>query len=166
VKFDESKCWNWKDKASNEFDSHFYLSDSETEEAEIEEQEEIVEDEGGAEVANRPTRNTQPPARLRDYERFPDQAVTNEGDFVQLAILIEVELVSFEEALKQNHWKKAMIAELDSIEKNETWKLVQLPTDKKCIDVKWVFKTKLKPDGQVAKYKARLVARGFLQKYG
>jgi len=59
-----------------------------------------------------------------------------------------------------------MIEELDSIEKNEIWRLVQLPTDKKCIDVKWVFKTKLKPDGQVTKYKARLVARGFLQKYG
>jgi len=103
---------------------------------------------------------------LRDYERFPDQAVTNKGDFVQLAMLVEVELVSFEEALKQNHWKKAMIEELDSIEKNDTWRLVQLPTDKKCIDVKWVFKTKLKPDGQVEKYKARLVARGFLQKYG
>jgi len=50
VKFDETKCWNWKDKASNEFDSHLYLSDSETKEVETEEQEEIVEDtnEGGA----------------------------------------------------------------------------------------------------------------------
>jgi len=103
VKFDESKCWNWKDNASNEFDSHFYLSDSETKEVETEEQEEIVEDEGGAIVANRSTRNTQPPARLRDYERFPDQAATNEGDFVQLAMLAEVEPVSFEEALRQKH---------------------------------------------------------------
>jgi len=54
-----------------------------------------------------------------------------------------------------------MTDELKSIEKNETWKLVQLPIVKKCIDVKWVFKTKLKPDGQVKKFKARLVARGF-----
>jgi len=84
---------------------------------------------------------------LRDYERFPDQAVLNEGDYVQLAMLAKDEAVSFEEALKQNHWKKAMIEELDSIEKNDTWRLVQLPTDKKYIDVKWVFKTKLKPDG-------------------
>jgi len=154
VKFDETKCWNWKDKTSNEFDSHLHLSDSETDEVETEEQEEIVEDtnEEGARVSNRLTRNTQPPSKLRDYERFPDQAVTNEGDFVQLAMLAEAEPVSFEEALKQNHWKKAMIEELDSIEKNDTWRLVQLPTDKKCIDVKWIFKTKLKPDGQVAKY--------------
>jgi len=103
---------------------------------------------------------------LRDYERFPDQAVTNEGDFVQLAMLAKDEPVSFEEALKQNHWKKAIIEELNSIEKNDTWRLVQLSTDTKCIDVRWVFETKLKPDGQVAKYKAMLVARRFLQKYG
>jgi len=59
-----------------------------------------------------------------------------------------------------------MIEELDSIEKNATWILVQLLTDKKSIDVKWLFKTKLKPNGQITKYKARLVARGFLHKYG
>ena len=28
---------------------------------------------------------------------------------------------------------------------------------------KWVFKTKLKPDGTIDRYKARLVARGFSQ---
>jgi len=49
-------------------------------------------------------------------------------------MLVEVEPVSFEEALKQNHWKKAVIEELDSIEKNDTWRLVQLPTYKKCDD--------------------------------
>jgi hypothetical protein len=142
VKFDESKGWNWKDKASNNIDSQHHLSDSEIEDAGTEETEEIVgdTDEGGAGVVNRPTRNTQPPARLRDYERFPDQAITDEGDMIQAAMLAESEPVSFEEALKQSHWKKAMIEELDSIEKNETWRLVQLPTGKKCIDVKWVFK--------------------------
>ena len=69
VKFDESKRWNWKNMASNKFDNHFYLSDSETEEVETEKEEEIVEDidEGGEEVVNRPTRNTQPPVRLRDF---------------------------------------------------------------------------------------------------
>lgn len=168
VKFDESKCWNWKDKTINESDSLFYLADVEIEGYEVEEPEEGVEnaDEGGARFSNMPRRNTQPPAKLRDYERFPDQAVSEEGDMVQLAMLAETEPVSVKEALSQEHWKKTMIEELESIEKNETWRLVKLPTDKKCIDVKWVFKTKLKPDGQVEKYKARLVARGFLQKYG
>jgi hypothetical protein len=59
-----------------------------------------------------------------------------------------------------------MIEELASIEKNQTWELVELPPNKKAIQVKWVFKLKLNPNGTIAKYKARLVARGFLQKKG
>jgi len=34
------------------------------------------------------------------------------------------------------------------------------------INVKWIFKLKLKPNSEVAKHKARLVARGFMQKAG
>jgi histone deacetylase 1/2 len=96
--------------------------------------------------------------------RFPDTAVSDEGEIIQLALLAESEPVSLEQAMKEKHWKNAMLDELQSIEKNETWRLVKLPADKKCIDVKSVYKTKLKPDGQVAKYKARLVARSFLQR--
>jgi len=165
VRFDESKGWHWKNNASNKNDSKFYLSYSESDETKVEEQIKNVEntDEGGA---SRPTRRIQPPRRLNDYERFPDSTINDESDIIQLAMLAKAELVSFEQALKQKHWKEAMIHELKSIEKNETWKLVQLPTNKKCVDAKWVFKTKFKPDSQVAKFKARLVARGFLQKYG
>src|ERR1043165_7453282 len=51
-------------------------------------------------------------------------------------------------------------------EEPKTWKLIELPREKKAINVIWVFKVKLKPDGSVGKHKARLVARGFLQKPG
>ena len=59
-----------------------------------------------------------------------------------------------------------MKEELDAIERNKTWKLTELPKGKKAISVRWVFKQKLKPDGSIGKHKARLVARGFLQKPG
>lgn len=59
-----------------------------------------------------------------------------------------------------------MIEELQSIEKNDTWELVELPPRKTPINVKWVYKTKMKPNGEVGRYKARLVARGFLQRHG
>lgn len=35
---------------------------------------------------------------------------------------------------------------------------------KKLIDVKWVYKLKLRPNGKISKCKTRLVARGFQQK--
>ncbi|KAK6118919.1 hypothetical protein DH2020_047337 [Rehmannia glutinosa] len=59
-----------------------------------------------------------------------------------------------------------MEEEIKMIEKNETWELTDLPQDKEAIGVKWVYKTKLNPDGSVQKYKARLVAKGYAQQYG
>ena len=56
--------------------------------------------------------------------------------------------------------------ELKSIEKNNTWALISLPPNKKAINVKWAFKVKEGPNGEVLKHKARLVVRGFLQKAG
>ncbi|PNX61382.1 equilibrative nucleoside transporter 3-like protein, partial [Trifolium pratense] len=56
-----------------------------------------------------------------------------------------------------------MEEELCAIEKNQTWEIVKLPSGKKAITVKWVFKLKLNPDGSITKHKARLVARGYLQ---
>ncbi|GAU48847.1 hypothetical protein TSUD_188320 [Trifolium subterraneum] len=52
------------------------------------------------------------------------------------------------------------------MERNNTRELVSLPTGKKLIAVKWVYKVKHKPDDTIAKYKARQVAKGFLQKPG
>ena len=77
-----------------------------------------------------------------------------------------VEPDSFEEADLDESWRNAMKAELEMIEKNNTWKLVDRPFGKPIIGVKWVYKTKLNLDGSVQKNKARLVAKGYSQKPG
>ncbi|XP_031281873.1 uncharacterized protein LOC116140369 [Pistacia vera] len=64
------------------------------------------------------------------------------------------------EATKSEVWRAAMKEELVMIEKNQTWNLVDRPQNKKVIQVKWIFKKKLKPDGSVFKHKARLVVKG------
>jgi hypothetical protein len=56
-----------------------------------------------------------------------------------------------------------MNEELDQIEKNDTWELVQRPKNKNVIDKKWVFRNKLNEYGQVTKNKARLVCKGYAQ---
>ncbi|CAJ2634277.1 unnamed protein product [Trifolium pratense] len=61
-------------------------------------------------------------------------------------------------------WQEAINDEMDSLESNKTWHLVDLPPGCKPIGCKWILKKKLKPDGTVEKYKARLVAKGFRQR--
>ena len=77
-----------------------------------------------------------------------------------------VEPESFEDANLDESWRNAMKAELEMIEKNNTWTLVDRPFGKPIIGVKWVYKTKLNLDGSVQKNKARLVAKGYSQKPG
>lgn len=64
------------------------------------------------------------------------------------------------------HWKAAIVEELEALKQNDTWELVSLPPDKRCITSKWVFKIKRHPNGQIHRYRARLVARGFDQVAG
>ena len=41
---------------------------------------------------------------------------------------------------QSNEWLEAMQEELRSIEDNGTWEKLQLPSDKKAIGCKWVYK--------------------------
>jgi hypothetical protein len=59
-----------------------------------------------------------------------------------------------------------MVEEMDALDKNEAWDLVEFPTGRKAIGSKWVFKKKLNAEGKVEKYKAWLVAKGYSQVEG
>lgn len=60
----------------------------------------------------------------------------------------------FEDAMKEEKWRQAMDAEIQAIEKNNTWTLTDLPKGAKRIGVKWVYKTKHDEQGAVIKHKA------------
>lgn len=55
---------------------------------------------------------------------------------------------------------------MESVEKNGTWQLTNPPPGQKVIGVKWVYKIKRDADGNVVKYKARIVAKGYVQEHG
>jgi hypothetical protein len=59
-----------------------------------------------------------------------------------------------------------MQSEMDVVEKNNTWKLADLPRGHNAIILKWVFKLKRDEAGAIVKHKARLVACGFVQREG
>eukprot|EP00253_Pinus_taeda_P019467 PITA_19467 len=56
-----------------------------------------------------------------------------------------------------------MVDEMASLHKYEAWDLVELPTGRKPIGSKWVFKKKTNAEGKVEKYKARLVEKDYSQ---
>ena len=84
----------------------------------------------------------------------------------------ELLLVSAEEpptfalAKRDGNWRRAMLEEMKAIEENETWQLVDPPPGCRPISLKWVYKVKRDELGAIVKYKARLVARGFVQREG
>ncbi|GKA09246.1 50S ribosomal protein L4 [Tanacetum coccineum] len=76
---------------------------------------------------------------------------------------------TFSEAMSSRDaplWKEAINDEMDSILKNQTWELAELPMGMRPIGSKWVFKKKLNLDGLISAFKARLVAKGYMQKRG
>ncbi|MCO5562885.1 hypothetical protein L7F22_016521 [Adiantum nelumboides] len=59
-----------------------------------------------------------------------------------------------------------MIEKMDTLYGNETWELVAPPKSKEPIGCRWVYKVKHKSNGNVSRYKTRLVAKGYAQTYG
>ena len=74
--------------------------------------------------------------------------------------------------LDQVHWRKAIGAELVSMKLRDVFRAAKMLSGQRAIGTKWVFKIKIKikikrkADGSIEKYKARLVTKGFGQKYG
>lgn len=76
------------------------------------------------------------------------------------AITTRTEPRSFKEAVKDPGWRKAMQEEVDALERNKTWTLEDLPSNKRVIGCRWVYKIKYQSDGTVERLKARLVVYG------
>ena len=68
--------------------------------------------------------------------------------------------------MNSEKWAEAMENEINSLSQNGVWELKELPDGRKPIGCKWIYKTKLDENGHITRYKARLVAQGFTQRYG
>ena len=80
--------------------------------------------------------------------------------------MVEYYPQAYEEPAGDPIWKASMKEEFSSLQKSNTWELVDLPPGRKLVQCKWVYKTKFDANGYPLKYKAILVAKGYSQVHG
>jgi hypothetical protein len=103
-------------------------------------------------ILERDFRRRKPPERL--------------GYMALMTQLIDVELSSYENVAWYKVWQEATMEEYVSIMKNDVWKVVLMPKDKKVVGSKGIYKVKHAANGSVDKYKACFMAKGFSQREG
>ncbi|KAL8099426.1 hypothetical protein AgCh_031889 [Apium graveolens] len=98
---------------------------------------------------------------VKTIQSLPDQSSSTELDITtsQSSQSSEVPLPP----LAYPGWKATMMEELAALHNTRTWKLVSRTSKMHVIGSKWVFKTKLKPDGTLDRLKARLAEKGYHQ---
>ncbi|EPS62921.1 hypothetical protein M569_11867 [Genlisea aurea] len=133
--------------------------------------------EGSADGLDTCAGNTVPPAAILEHSPNDPEFLVNEesdvGQFlrtIQLPktfLLRQFHAVLLGRVVLQHGWP-IMLSILHSISRLlicliGTWEITDLPEGKRPVGCRWIFKTKLNPDGSVNRYKARLVAQGFSQ---
>ncbi|CAI7926844.1 unnamed protein product [Closterium sp. NIES-54] len=124
-----------------------------------------------------PRRDVRPPNRLT-YPSFGKPKVVRAGSVAEqcdedeiahcywAAILEPKTLAEALSGPNAEKWKQSVKEEYDSLLENETWELCELPLGKKTMSSKLIFRHKYGPDGELTRYKSRLVAKGFQQTKG
>jgi hypothetical protein len=84
----------------------------------------------------------------------------------ELYVVSSDEPTSFVKAERSPSWRNAMMEEMDFIEENGIWSLIDLPSGRKPIRMKLVFKVKQDEHGAVSKHKTCLVVKGYTQRHG
>jgi len=115
----------------------------------------------------RTTRVHQPPKHFQDFfcGIVHSLSLPVEHHALVIALTHIQEPTTYKQASKHPGWVQAMDKEIEALNSNNTWDLVDLPPEKRAISSKWVYKIKLHSDGSLERLKARLVIRGFTQKY-
>lgn len=118
----------------------------------------------------RPNRSRKPPSYLSEYQTDLPKSLVNEHiAMVLFESSYGIEPLTYEQAINdknRNKWLEAMNVEMNALKKNSVWELVERPKGKNIVKSKWVFKIKTDSSGELDKFRARVVAKGFSQKYG
>lgn len=105
-------------------------------------------------------------APVKKPKRSEDYVLLSEYEGGRILLTIDGEPESYHEAAMIQVWVDAMIAEIEFIIKNKTWKLVKKHAGVKPIGLKWIYNIKRNAYETVIKYKAKLVTKNYLQQQG
>lgn len=140
-----------------------------TDESESEHQPEEQVGEESETEHSQPKRPRRPPIKY-GFDEYADLAgIENQVHHVAYNASQVKEPKSMKEAMEgeqARQWKQATDSEYKSLIENDTWDLVKLPNGRTSIGCRWVFKVKHQSNGRVERFKGRLVAKGYAQKYG
>nr|GEZ18105.1 putative reverse transcriptase, RNA-dependent DNA polymerase, Gag-polypeptide of LTR copia-type [Tanacetum cinerariifolium] len=128
-----------------------------------------------ANTIRRSSKQTKLPSSLNDFiiERKVKNGVERVINYVNLnyanycfiyALNKSIEHTCYEEPVLDSSWIDAMNAKIKALNENQTWLIVVLSANRKAIENKWIYKIKYKSSGDIDRYKARLVVKGFNQK--
>ena len=76
-------------------------------------------------------------------------------------------MISIQEAMKEDvpKWTEAIYSELQSLKDMNTYEVIDIPRGRKIIQSKVVLRKKFDIEGELTRLKARVVMKGFKQKY-
>ena len=170
VVFEEDGQWNWERKGEYVPDLTFFPMMSSNQEygyqSYSEEEEEDTEVQLLEPTSVTPSEYEQSePTKIKTIAQLYEEASPILSPIDECMVSTD-EPMSYEEASREEAWKKAMIEEMQAIDRSNSWELVPPPIRCKPIGLKWIFKLKRNSDGDVVRYKARLVVKGYSQKHG
>ncbi|GMG17630.1 unnamed protein product [Phytophthora fragariaefolia] len=103
------------------------------------------------------------------FEIAKEKAMDWWQDFCCLSASMIIEPDTFDDAMNSEYseeWRSAADSEYHALKKNGTWKLVPRRKGMKVLGNRWIFRVKDLPNGEIERFKARLVVKGFMQVYG
>ncbi|RDX94097.1 hypothetical protein CR513_23570, partial [Mucuna pruriens] len=164
VVFEEDKGWDWDNKYEEVILCDLDWGDKDVEAVAEEENETRHKSDRNTDTAEEDNISSDSMAE-ENYEIGEGLFEGNTEVNLAMSAVGDDDPTHFDAAVKIEKWRKAIDVEMEVIKGNDTWELMELPDSAKKVGVKWVYKTKFKENGEVDKYKARLVMKRYAQEY-
>ncbi|CAL1401648.1 unnamed protein product [Linum trigynum] len=113
-----------------------------------------------------PVDSTSPPQLRRSIRSNKGVPPTHHQDYLAFGVTSHVIPTHYKDARGDPVWEEAMGSEFDAHHANNTWTVVDRPSDTPTIGSRWVYTMKMFPDGSIERHKARVMALGYSQEQG